>query len=41
MGELPLKGHHDLPAELQEQEGGNWGNIEFQKVRLLKYELCN
>ncbi|XP_013917700.1 PREDICTED: coiled-coil domain-containing protein 15 [Thamnophis sirtalis] len=32
MGELPLKGRHDLPAELQEQEGGNWDNIEFQKV---------
>ncbi|XP_070621149.1 coiled-coil domain-containing protein 15 isoform X2 [Erythrolamprus reginae] len=32
MGELPLKGHHDLPAELQEQEGRNWKNTEFQKV---------
>ncbi|KAK9395103.1 coiled-coil domain-containing protein 15 [Crotalus adamanteus] len=32
MGELPLKGHHDLPAELQEQEGRNWDNTEFQKV---------
>uniref|UniRef100_A0A8C6X838 Coiled-coil domain-containing protein 15 n=1 Tax=Naja naja TaxID=35670 RepID=A0A8C6X838_NAJNA len=31
MGELPLKGHHDLPAELQEQEG-KWDNTEFQKV---------
>ncbi|KAL7981487.1 hypothetical protein Chor_002383 [Crotalus horridus] len=37
MGELPLKGHHDLPAELQEQEGRNWDNTEFQKVRLLNY----
>ncbi|XP_026527095.1 coiled-coil domain-containing protein 15 [Notechis scutatus] len=32
MGELPLKGHHDLPAELQEQEEGKWDNTEFQKV---------
>ncbi|XP_007432137.1 coiled-coil domain-containing protein 15 [Python bivittatus] len=33
IGELPLKGYHDLPAEVQEQEGRNWDNtVEFQKV---------